>query len=153
MTVAWRVLVTWIRKAAGLLSVTASLLAPPSVAEGDPVGPPPATIEWNAPQDCPDGGQLRRAVESMIGPVSEHRQASGLVARATVTRDSLGQFVLRMQIDTKGASETKTIEAQQCTTLADAFAVIVALATARLDQPLKRASVSWLGHASALLCQ
>jgi hypothetical protein len=56
------------------------------------------------------------------------RAPAGMVARGTVTRSDGVRFVLQMQIDAAGSSETKTLEADDCATLADAYAVVVAFA-------------------------
>ena len=50
---------------------------------------------------------------------------SQLAARGAVT-ETEGRFQLRLQLDSKGASETKTMDANACETLADAFALVVA---------------------------
>jgi hypothetical protein len=82
---------------------------------------------WSAPESCPDAGQVATTVESLLEQSSSRHDTADLVARGTVT-EADGRFELRIQIDSRGASESKTIDADRCGTLADAFAVIVAFA-------------------------
>ena len=91
------------------------------------MGPVP-TLEWSAPTVCPGANQVRTAIDGMLDASSWTRAPAGMVARGAVTQGDDGRFVLRVQIDAGGASETKTIDADICATLADAYAVIVAFA-------------------------
>lgn len=87
--------------------------------------PPPAlVIEWEAPSDCPDAEQVRGAVWAAVGSTRPSRTAN-VTARAVVTKGA-GGFTMRLAIETDGALETKTVDADTCATLADAYAVIVA---------------------------
>jgi hypothetical protein len=114
------------QNARAFLAATASGLAAATVASADTVRPPLPAIHWEAPQDCPDAGQVQAAIESMVRASSGRRDVSDLMARATVTQADDGRFVLQMQLDTKSASETQTIDAENCAMLADAFAVVIA---------------------------
>jgi hypothetical protein len=114
-------------KAGAFIALSGSALLAACVASADTDRRMSATIEWNAPPGCPDAAQVRAAIGSMVGAPSADREAS-LVARATITRVASGRFILQMQIDAGGVSEAKTIDAEACPTLADAFTVIVAFA-------------------------
>jgi hypothetical protein len=61
----------------------------------------------------------------MLEGSTPESSVSSLVARGTVT-EAEGGFALRLQLDSTGASETKTMDAGTCETLADAFALVVA---------------------------
>jgi hypothetical protein len=88
--------------------------------------PPPAlAIEWEAPPDCPNAEQVRGAVWAAVGSTRASRSTQ-VTARAVVTEGANGGFTMQLAIETDGASETKTLDADSCATLADAYAVIVA---------------------------
>ena len=80
---------------------------------------------WDAPPSCPDVAHVRAAVASMLEGSTPESSVSSLVAQGTVT-EAEGGFALRIQLDSAGASETKTMAAGTCETLADAFALVVA---------------------------
>jgi hypothetical protein len=61
----------------------------------------------------------------MVGASYLREHGSELVAEAVV-RGGPGGFALKARITKSGVSETKTMEAERCETLADAYAVIVA---------------------------
>lgn len=87
---------------------------------------PAPPLEWSAPAGCPDAGEVRAAVGAMLDSSSWSRAPAGMTARGVVTETDGGRYVLRVYIRSDGASETKTIDADTCATLADAYAVIVA---------------------------
>jgi len=82
-------------------------------------------IQWEAPAGCPDAAQVGAEIVAMLAS-SPHPESSELVARATVISDPEDRFTMRLSIEAKGASESRTIDAETCESLADAFAVIVA---------------------------
>ena len=99
-------------------------LAHPAVADEDP-SQGRLSVAWDAPPICPDVAHVRGAIASMLGGSTPERPATQLAASGTVTEVE-GRFRLRIQLDSKGASETKTMDAATCETLADAFALVVA---------------------------
>ncbi len=99
-------------------------LARPATADRDPAQAT-LSVAWDAPAGCPDVTQVRAAVASMLAGSAPERSLPQLVASGTVT-EAEGRFRLRIQLDSKGASETKTMDAGTCETLADAFALVVA---------------------------
>jgi hypothetical protein len=105
------------------------------------MGPVP-TLEWSAPTVCPDANQVRAAIHGMLDASSWSRAPAGMIARGAVSQGDDGRFVLRVQIDAGGASETKTIDADTCATLADAYAVIVAFAIDPGARPRENLSAS-----------
>jgi hypothetical protein len=83
-------------------------------------------IAWEAPQECPGADAVRAAVWATTGSDRPSRAHADVTARAVVTANPAGGFTMRLAIETDGASETKTVDASSCGTLADAYAVIVA---------------------------
>jgi hypothetical protein len=102
-----------------------------SPAEAAPV---PVGVEWSAPPDCPTAPQVAAEIESLVSPSAQEggpdsslptRPASPLHARGRVTASS-GSYQLKMEVESDGAFEVKTIDAESCSPLADTFAFIVA---------------------------
>jgi len=114
-----------VRHSALGLMVGAAHLLWRAIAHG--ASPPPGvpTIEWEAPSDCPDAAWVQAEVVSMLG-ASSHAQSPGFIARATVVATGPASFTMRVRIEARGTSESKTLQAETCATLADAFAVVVA---------------------------
>jgi hypothetical protein len=102
--------------AAGLC-LTRSAFADPDLSPG-------LSIAWDAPGTCPDVAHVRTTLAALLAGSTPGRGPE-LVAKGSVTGRE-GRFVLRIQLDSKGASETKTMGAGSCQTLVDAFAIVVA---------------------------
>ena len=86
----------------------------------------PLELAWDAPAGCPDAPRIRQRVEQILGgPVSAPTRVT---AHAKVDTSAEGRFLLAMTVRTGDVEETRRIEAASCTAVAEAFAVIVALA-------------------------
>jgi len=84
-------------------------------------------LEWTAPPECPTAAQVLDAIHGILGP--ERRvMEDALVARATVEPLDGGFMVLRLETEQRGERGQRTIEGHSCTDLADAAALLVALA-------------------------
>jgi hypothetical protein len=83
------------------------------------------SVAWDARGSCPDVAHVRAAIASMLGGSTRGHDLTPLTASGAVT-EAEGRFRLRIQLDSKGASETKAMDAETCGTLADAFALVVA---------------------------
>jgi hypothetical protein len=90
--------------------------------------PQAIAIDWNAPPECPDASEVRAAILAMVGASWARPDALRLAAQANVSKTTAGQFFLRAEVQAGGVTETKSVEAGTCATVADAFALIVALA-------------------------
>lgn len=82
---------------------------------------------WIAPEGCPDEASVVAAIEAMVGVAYVQEHGSELVAEAVV-RGWPGRFSLNARIERGRVAEAKTMDAESCQTLADAYAVIVAFA-------------------------
>jgi hypothetical protein len=80
-------------------------------------------VVWQAPAGCPDVSEIRSKIQALLGPARVAREP--LAARAEVSRDASG-FTARIELNAPGASESKTIQAPDCGTLGEAYALIVA---------------------------
>jgi hypothetical protein len=104
-----------------VLGLQATLLEPAVV---DP-------LHWVAPPECPSSGQVRGAVEHYVArPLGEE----SVHARALVERTEDGAFRLRLAIEivgpegVDGVSVERQLEDPDCRVLADAAALMVAIA-------------------------
>ena len=98
-------------------------MAHAAIAQGDPSEK--LSVTWDAPAGCPDVRRVRAAIAATLGASTPERNLSPLAASGTVTEGE-GRFRLLIQLRSTGASETKSLEAATCETLADAFALVVA---------------------------
>jgi hypothetical protein len=109
--------------AAGIAAMFAVLVAT-SVARGQS---PTFTVTWDAPAgDCPDEAYLRSAVDQLLG--GEDPAGARVEARAHVERAAEGVWRVRLTTAREGAAGERVVESTSCRSLADATALIVALA-------------------------
>jgi hypothetical protein len=93
---------------------------------------PPVRLEWIAPSPCPGQSDVLAAVNRILGSGGGVRQA--VVARATVSKSGPRW---RVALTTRAANSEgeRTIEAATCRTLADAAALVIALAASPEARP------------------
>lgn len=98
-----------------LLALVLSLVAP---AAG-------LRLDWQAPAQCPDGAALRGRIERMIGAEATARadlQATGVV------RTQGARWILELDLVRAGGRERRTLVDGECGALADAAALVIAVA-------------------------
>ncbi|MCH9681127.1 MAG: hypothetical protein K0V04_06830 [Deltaproteobacteria bacterium] len=102
---------------------------PPSLPE-----PPPTSVgedtrdtavRWSAPSGCPSSEALSRGVERRLGRTLSSEEVT---VEATVTTGGSGRYRLALRTEVDGVSDQRSLEADDCSALADATALIVALA-------------------------
>jgi len=82
-------------------------------------------LEWEAPSTCPDRAALRGRVAALLGPgLSE---GTDLAATATVRPDAAG-WRLDLELVRAAGSERRTVTDRDCAALADAAALMIAVA-------------------------
>ncbi|MCA9705754.1 MAG: hypothetical protein KDK70_07895 [Myxococcales bacterium] len=87
-----------------------------------PVRPEPGVLDWSAPPSCPAADELRRGIERRLGrSLIAH---DGAVEARVETKGEGYRLVLRTAAE--GVQEERTLEADDCRTLVDATALIVA---------------------------
>lgn len=110
---------------------------------GAPAGAPADVLRWTAPPGCPTQPQVRAAVERYVGrPLAQEAVA----AAATVDGNLADGFRLQLVVTHDGDSDARVLRDTKCALLADAAALVVAMAidpsaTARVmatDQPTVR---------------
>jgi len=84
-------------------------------------------LGWDAPGGCPTAVQVRREALRLLGGQSR-LGAKHLRARAVVSRDDKGQWQLAMVTETGGSIGNRKLSGESCKELADAAALILALA-------------------------
>jgi len=96
------------------------------------VVPRPIDIAWEAPPGCPDAASVRASVESLLGdsaPTSNARRGpEGGVGFHGVATPIGSRWQLRVQVRESSPSQWKTLEADRCDLLAEAYALIIASA-------------------------
>ncbi len=107
-----------------LATLAASALVAISPA-GVPEPPPTLELTWDAPPMCPDTAQVRAWIETL----SAHEGAApaGARAHAVVRRDDAG-FSSTLTVDGPSPVPARELFAEDCTTLARANAVVIAVA-------------------------
>ncbi|AKU99112.1 hypothetical protein AKJ09_05776 [Labilithrix luteola] len=87
----------------------------------------PLALDWNAPKECPQSSYVVRRVEQILrGMTSE---GVGVVATAKIVRPHVGRrYELSLTVRSGDFEETKMVSASSCAGLAEAAAVVIALA-------------------------
>ncbi|MCY1054368.1 hypothetical protein [Nannocystis sp. SCPEA4] len=102
----------------------AVLMAATIVAAADP--PPGLALAWTAPPGCPDEAEVRARVVRITG--EEAAQRADLTARGTVREASPGHWSLTLELVGKTGSGRRELTAPRCDELAEAAALVVAIA-------------------------
>jgi hypothetical protein len=84
-------------------------------------------VTWDAPAACPEIAQIRSRIAALLGQGNLTHESASLRAHAGVRAQGHG-FAARVELSLSGAAESKHIDAEDCATLADAYALIVAFA-------------------------
>jgi hypothetical protein len=85
-------------------------------------------IQWDAPPDCPDVSAVRAHAERLLGQPLATPRAQQILARAKVHRNEAGNWELWLSLTANDRVAQETLIAKQCSALADATALKVALA-------------------------
>ncbi len=96
--------------------------------------PPEIKLDWRAPAGCPDQRAMSARVNQLLG---EHGVASAtpVDVRASVTALSSGGFRAELDIVQEGGERTRLLHAPTCIDVAEASAVVIALA---VSPPVER---------------
>jgi hypothetical protein len=84
----------------------------------------PVSLAWNAPTGCPSGESVVADVKTILGGPTPHR----VTARADVTQLGPEHWSVHVATDVDGTQGERTLEADSCTSLAKATALILAWA-------------------------
>jgi hypothetical protein len=86
----------------------------------------PLELVWQAPEGCPDATFVRDRIEQI--PRNQPAELINVAAHAKIHRTAEGLFQLALTVRTGDVDESRTIAAKSCSALAEAVAVVVALA-------------------------
>ena len=84
-------------------------------------------LQWVAPAGCPDAAHVTREVERLRPDVSP-KEEPDLSARAEVREEKSGRWHVEIRTEGRQGAGTRTVTAESCEALADATALILALA-------------------------
>jgi hypothetical protein len=84
-------------------------------------------LRWHAPAGCPSEREVRAEIERLLGHPVPENESSTLLAEADVEAAE-GAFRVRLRTSTDRDAGEKRLEAPSCRSLADAVALVVALA-------------------------
>jgi hypothetical protein len=84
------------------------------------------SLSWQAPAECPDESHVRRAVEQLLGEGPP--PPANVSARAVVEHTATGHWNVRLTTVRDGVTGERVVESESCQSLADATALILALA-------------------------
>lgn len=124
-------------------AVTTAVATRPAAAQAPSPEPGPIVLRWTAPEGCPDRAALAARVEHLLGgpPAATDRR---LDAEGTVAAIPRG-FRVELEVASGGASSTRVLQGVSCESLADASALVIALAfdpDAVTAQEIKRAEAA-----------
>lgn len=115
------VLLTYARRLCGIVLLAAGWQALPGHAQPAPSG---IEVAWHAPPGCPGRDALLRKLHERL---SQRQAVNALRAQARVVRSGSG-FRLELELVTPSARATRQLSDAECAPLADAAAVLIALA-------------------------
>jgi hypothetical protein len=101
------------------------------LASAEPQPPAPLALElvWEVPEGCPSAESVRHRIGQILrGPLTKPTSAA---AKGRIESLPEGRFRLSMAVRTGDVEDVRTVDAASCGTLAEAFAVVVALAIDR----------------------
>lgn len=84
-------------------------------------------LSWNAPEGCPEAKRVREGIAALLASTTEVAAASEVTVTATVTKGPQ-QYRLALEVVTPSGKTSKTAGGAQCEVLADATALIAAIA-------------------------
>jgi hypothetical protein len=90
--------------------------------------PPRVTLDWRAPAGCPSRDAVLARVEHLLGSREKTSRSAPLEVRELVTLTPDGSFHAELGIVDDGVERSRTLEAATCSEIAEASAVVIALA-------------------------
>ena len=95
----------------------------------------PVTLEWNAPGECPGQQEVVATMSSLLRRRPPGAASQALAVRALVARRGARMYVLHLTFGSARGRQTRTLRADECTSLARATALLVALRLDPTDRP------------------
>jgi hypothetical protein len=114
--------VAWSARKGGAALVVAATLA------SFPARAAPVQLEWSAPGACPQAAHVHAEVERLVGGWEKVARERGIEAEAQVALTSPRRWRLVLRVRGAEAEGTRVLEGESCEALADAAALVLALA-------------------------
>jgi hypothetical protein len=91
-------------------------------------GASPIPMTWVGPVTCPSEADVKLQIERLLGQSLESEREPGLAFRATVRERERGGYELELRVADKDGEHVRTLEHEECRKLAEAAALLIALA-------------------------
>ena len=85
-------------------------------------------LTWQGPEECAERSRALSSVERLLGAPPEQLATPPLAVLASVASATSGEWRVRLVITREGTSRTRELRGHSCPELADAVALILALA-------------------------
>jgi hypothetical protein len=92
------------------------------------VGGASTRLSWTAPAGCPDEAALAAAVEGFLGQTLDEVRAQKIFGQGRVTVDAELGFTAHLRFSGSGGGRTRKLSHSECASLAEASALVIALA-------------------------
>jgi hypothetical protein len=92
------------------------------------VGGASTRLSWTAPAGCPDEAALAAAVEGFLGQSLDESRAQKIFGHGRVTVDTELGFTAHLRFSGTGGGRTRKLSHPECASLAEASALVIALA-------------------------
>ncbi len=89
---------------------------------------PAATLEWDAPSDCPSGPEAMNRIQQAVGRSDLRRDP--VRARVLVHAEPGGGWRAEVELAVEGARERRSLEGASCRQVVDAIVVMIAMVAA-----------------------
>ncbi|MEZ4297347.1 MAG: hypothetical protein R3B70_20450 [Polyangiaceae bacterium] len=127
----------------------AASAGPPPAGSSQAQGAEPIALAWTSPDGCPDRAAIRARIEVLLGgpPAAAERRLS---AKGVVSALARG-YRLELTVASEGSESTRVLQSVSCESIADAGALVIALAfdpDAVTAQEIKRAEEAKAGGAT-----
>ncbi|MDF2697352.1 MAG: hypothetical protein K0S65_5735, partial [Labilithrix sp.] len=93
----------------------------------------PLKLRWEAAETCPEASFVVRRVAELVE--GRPRPMTEVLATARIHRARSGRFELALAVHTTNGDDERSIDAPSCSPLAEASAVVIALAMAPAEPP------------------
>jgi hypothetical protein len=110
-----------------VLAATLLSIASPTAVLAQTGATAPVRLDWDAPKGCPSGPEVSASIARLVAR-SPRPAGAGLTARARVSRHGKEDWRVRLVMADAETEGERELGAESCPALADAVALVVALA-------------------------
>jgi hypothetical protein len=110
------------------VALIGAIVALVGMASGQSGWPDGLVVDWQAPSTCSSADQVRAAIASVLSTARRNRPLEHPTKFGALVTETNAGFRLEVRTTSPIVDETKTIDAERCPLLVDAFALVVAFA-------------------------